>query len=242
MVDNKKLKIAALVTARGKNTLSNKHMILVDDKPLVWYPITVAKQCPSIEKYYISSDDANILKLGEEEGYQIIKRPEDISLPTSLHVDAITHALESMAEKDKYIPDILVVLLGNTVYFKSEWIEESIKILSEDKDVSAVVPAYLQNNHHPYRAKYLDSDGYLKTYFDFAEKGVSTNRQDLPENYFLCHNFWVLNVEKSIKSVGGQVPWVFMGEKIRPLILSEGPDVHEMEDIDLCQSWLEKNK
>lgn len=240
-MDNKKLKVAALVTARGKNTLSNKHLILVNDKPLVWYPISVAKKCPSIDMHYISSDDKKILHLGEKEGYKIINRPKDISHPTSLHADAITHALEAIELEEKYVPDVLIVLLGNTVYFKPEWIEESIKMLTQNKEISAVVPAYSQNNHHPYRAKYIDSDGYLKTYFDFSEKKVSTNRQDLPENYFLCHNFWALRVSKSIRAEGGQSPWVFMGDNIQPIILSEGPDVHAMEDIDMCKSWLKNN-
>ncbi len=242
MPNNKKLKIAALVTARGNNTLANKHLILVNKKPLVWYPISVAKKCHSIDSYYISSDDQEILRLGDKEGYKKIVRPKKISRPTSLHVDAIHHALSVMKTKDSYIPDILVVLLGNTVYFKPEWIEESIELLAKDKKASAVVPVYPQNDHHPYRAKFINNKGFLQTYFNFPKKSISTNRQDLPDNYFLCHNFWTLRISKSIQAKEGQQPWTFMGDNIKSLILDGGPDVHEKGDIESCKNWLKNNK
>ena len=242
MSNNKNTKIAALVTARGKNTLRNKHLILVNKKPLIWYPVSIAKKCRSFDHYYISSDNRKILKIGEKEGYQIIKRPKKISLPTSMHIDAIVQALDIMKSKDNYTPDILVVLLGNTVYFKPEWIENSIKLLLEDENISAVVPIYRQNDHHPYRAKFIDNHGFLRPYFDFSKRKISTNRQNLRSNYFLCHNFWTLRVSKSIKGKNGQAPWIFMGKNIRPLILEGGPDVHEAKDIGLCECWLNNNK
>jgi len=237
MTASKKIKIAALVTARGGNTLKNKHLISVNGKPLVLYPLTIAKKCKSFDHYYISSNDKKILEIGKKEGYSVIKRPKEISLKTSIHVDAITHALDFMKNVDNYTPDFLVVLLGNTVYFDKKWIEESLKLLIANKKASAVVPVYSQNDHHPYRAKFIDKKGFLQTYFDFSKKKISTNRQDLPRNYFLCHNFWTLRVSKSIKE-NGQAPWKFMGNDILPLVLEGGPDVHEERDITLCKNWL----
>ena len=184
MDSHKKIKVTALVTARGKNTLKKKHLILVNKKPLVWYPINIAKKCTSIDDYYISSDDKDILKLGEDSGYETIVRPDNIANSTALHVEAITHALSVIKSNHNYTPDILVVLLGNAVYFKPEWIDEGIDLLMNDENISAAVPVYAQNDHHPYRAKYIDDNGFLQTYFDFSKKKVSTNRQDLRDNYF----------------------------------------------------------
>ena len=82
MNPDKKLKVAALVTARGNNTLEHKHLLLVKGKPLVWYPIEAVKNSPSIGKIYISSDDEEILRIGKEEGCGVIKRPEELSRPT----------------------------------------------------------------------------------------------------------------------------------------------------------------
>lgn len=234
-------KIAALVTARGNNTFKQKHLAEVLDHPLVWYPISAAKKCSLFERLYISSDDNQILDIGKNEGYRLIKRPENISRPTSRHVDAIFHALEIMRENDNYVPDILVVILGNTVYFKEQWLTESIRRLVDDPSLSSVVPVYRQNDHHPYRAKHIDKNGLLQSYFDFPD-GISTNRQDLPENYFLCHNFWALRISNSVFGGNkGQAPWNFMGDKISPLVLDAGLDVHSKEDIGICEEWLTRN-
>ncbi len=241
-MDESKLKVTALVTARGTNTLANKHLVKIDGKPLVWYALRVAKNCPSISSHYLSSDDDKILQVGREEGYSALKRPDQISLPSSMHIDAITHALKEIAGDEGGLPEILVVLLGNTVCFRPEWIEESVMLLRDNKHFSAVVPVYLENDHHPYRAKYIDQQGYLKPYFDFSSASVSTNRQDLPSNYFLCHNFWALRVESSVRSPDGQPPWTFMGNQIKPLVVERGPDVHEEGDVALCELWVKRNK
>lgn len=237
----KQLKIAALVTAKGRNTLDHKHLLNVLGKPLVWYPINAVVKCKIIDRLYISSDDEEILKIGKSEGLRVIKQPDEISKPNSLHIDAIKYALKWMEEKDDFSPDILIVVLGNNVCFKTIWIEESIHILEREKQTSSVVPVYKQNDHHPYRAKRIDENGLLQTYFDWDDKKISTNRQDLPDNYFLCHNFWTMRVKKSLLKNDGQPPWSFMGRNIRPIVVDAGQDVHSVEDIPLCETWLENN-
>lgn len=242
MKSSNKPKIGALITARGNNALKHKHLLLVLGKPLVEYPINAVKNCPMIDHIYISSDDKNILQLGSRKGCRAIERPSELSLPTSLHADAIFHALKVMKDEDSYRPDFLVVVLGNTVYFKSEWIKDSIKMLLKNNKISAVVPVYMQNDHHPYRAKYIDKNGFLQPYFDFSKKKISTNRQDLSKNYFLCHNFWTLRVSELLLCRDGQPPWTFMGKNIRPLIVKGGPDVHSKSDIKLSEICLKNNK
>lgn len=242
-MQNKKIKelsIACLVTARGKNSFKRKHLQLILGKPLIEYPFMVSRLCSSLTDFYVSSDDNEILDIGEKYGFKTIKRPLELSIPTAQHIDAIEHALLQMA-KDNIYPDILVVILGNTVYFKPEWIEKSIQIIADNQKLSAVVPVYEDQDHHPYRAKRINENGMLVSYFPKL-KNISTNRQDLKPNYFLCHNFWTLNVKKSIQnSDKGQQPWTFLGNKIYPLILEENLDVHDEKDILQCEQWLMKN-
>lgn len=88
------------------------------------------------------------------------------------------------------MPDILVVLLANSGIVKKEWIEESIMNIVNNDDISASVPVLLEMDNHPYRSKRLRADGCLDTWFDFSGQKISTNRQDLPANFVLCHNFW----------------------------------------------------
>lgn len=236
------MKIAALLTGRGNNTLKDKNVLPVYGRPLLQYPCLAAKACKEITAFYVSSDDEKILNVAAECGYKKIKRPDELALPTAQHVDAITHALGVM-KKDGCEPDILVVQLANSAIVKAGWIEESIQRLIDNPNLSAAVPVMEEMDHHPYRSKRLREDGCLDTWFDFTGKKISTNRQDLPKNYVLCHNFWTLNLRNSIYSKEpGQQPWSFMGNNIYPIVVEESFDVHDMEDLIKSEKWLKENK
>ena len=234
------MKIAALLTGRGNNTLKDKNVLPVLGKPLLYYPAMAAKTCNLITDFYVSSDDEKILKAASDCGYKKIVRPVELAAPTSPHVDAIRHALGVM-KQDGVEPDILVVLLANSGIVKTEWIEESITQLLKDEALSASVPVLLEMDNHPYRSKRLREDGCLDTWFDFRGKNISTNRQDLPMNFVLCHNFWTLNLKNSLySSTEGQQPWTFMGSNIKPIVVKESFDVHDEDDIRRTEKWLQE--
>ena len=231
---------AALLTGRGNNTLKDKNVLPVLGKPLLYYPAMAAKTCNLITDFYVSSDDEKILKAASDCGYKKIVRPVELAAPTSQHVDAIRHALGVM-KQDGVEPDILVVLLANSGIVKTEWIEESITQLLKDEALSASVPVLLEMDNHPYRSKRLREDGCLDTWFDFRGKNISTNRQDLPMNFVLCHNFWTLNLKNSLySSTEGQQPWTFMGSNIKPIVVKESFDVHDEDDIRRTEKWLQE--
>ena len=234
------MKIAALLTGSGNNTLKDKNVLPVLGKPLLYYPAMAAKTCNLITDFYVSSDDEKILKAASDCGYKKIVRPVELAAPTSQHVDAIRHALGVM-KQDGVEPDILVVLLANSGIVKTEWIEESITQLLKDEALSASVPVLLEMDNHPYRSKRLREDGCLDTWFDFRGKNISTNRQDLPMNFVLCHNFWTLNLKNSLySSTEGQQPWTFMGSNIKPIVVKESFDVHDEDDIRRTEKWLQE--
>lgn len=236
------MKIVALLTGRGNNTLKDKNVLPVLGKPLLYYPAMAAKSCPEITDFYVSSDDDKILNAAAECGYKKIRRPSELALPTAQHVDAIIHALGVMKE-DGVKPDILIVLLANSAIVKKEWIQESIKNLLNNPELSASCPVLLEMDNHPYRSKRLRADGCLDTWFDFKGQNISTNRQDLPMNFVLCHNFWTLNLKNSLYSdIPGQQPWTFMGNNIKPIVVEESFDVHDEDDIIRTEKWLLANK
>lgn len=235
------MKIAALLTGRGNNTLKDKNVLPVLGKPLLYYPAMAAKTCPLISDFYVSSDCDKILAAAADCGYKKIKRPPELALPTAQHVDAIVHALGVM-KKDGVVPDILVVLLANSGIVKREWVQESIQSILDNPEISAACPVEKDQDHHPFRAKRLRADGCLEPFFDFSGQKISTNRQDLCECFYFCHNFWTLNLSKTLYSnEPGQPPWGFMGNNIKPIVVEDCFDVHDMDDIARTEKWLREN-
>lgn len=235
------MRIVALLTGRGNNTLKDKNVLPVLGHPLCQYPAIAAKKSSLITDFYVSSDDQKILDAAQEVGFKAILRPEELALPTAQHIDAILHAL-SVMKKDGCEPDILVVILANNAITKTKWIDTSIRNLIENPTLSASCPVMLEMDNHPYRCKCLREDGCLGAWFNFKDKQISTNRQDLPMNFVFCHNFWTLNLKNSIySSEEGEAPWKFMGNNVKPVVVEESFDVHDMEDIVRTEKWLTKN-
>jgi len=232
-------RISALLTGRGNNTLKDKNVLMVSGRPLLQYPALEAKKVEGIQRFWVSSDCPKILAAANEVGYTSIVRPDELAAPDAQHVDAIDHALGAMKE-DGDDPDILVVMLANTVTVKAEWIRACIDSLLEDPGRTACAPVYREMDHHPLRAKKTDARGELVPFVDMDGKPVSTNRQDLEPCYFLCHNFWVLNL-RSINRETGHPPWAFMGDRVMPYEVSEAFDVHDEDDIVKSENWLREH-
>jgi len=135
----------------------------------------------------------------------------------------------------------LIVLLANTVCVKNEWIDDCVREIIADPTISAVVPVVSNLDHHPYRAKKCDQNGFLESFFDFGDCEISSNRQEIGDCFFLCHNFWVLNVKESIQKNDGQPPWKFMGPKVKPFRIDWSIDVHTEEDLLKSEKWVLSN-
>ena len=234
------MKVTALLTGRGNNTLKDKNILNVLGRPVLYYPANAAAKANSIDDYYCSSDDRKILDAAEKIGFMPIVRPAELALPAAQHIDCIMHAIDIMKQENN-VPDILVVILANNVTIKSDWIDECVKIMKDDMSITAVVPVYEDNDHHPLRAKTLNDDGTLSMYEKNITGKISTNRQDLPECLFLSHNFWVLNTKFLLSGEEGQQPWGFMGNKIVPYKIDESIDIHKEIDLYIAKEWIKEN-
>ncbi len=235
------MKVYALLTGRGNNTLKDKNILDCLGHPVLYYPANAARHAQTVDKLFCSSDDDKILQEAEKLDHRPIRRPAELAAPTSQHIDCILHALGVMqAEND--LPDILVVTLANNVTIKSEWIDDCVRRMLDDPTLTAVVPVYEDNDHHPLRAKTVDGARHLQMYEKGITGQVSTNRQDLPPCYFLSHNFWVLNVAHLLADPSdGQQPWAFMGNKIAYYEIGESIDIHKAIDLYIAREWIKEN-
>ena len=145
--------------------------------------------------------------------------------------------MEIFKLKKNFLPDYVLVLLANAPIINSSWIKDCIKIIQKNKEITSVVPVYEDNDHNPLRAKKINKK-YIKNFLNY-KKNISSNRQELPKSYFLCHNFWVIKTSSIFKN-DGEKPWSFMGKKIKPYIVNKTIDIHDYSDVILA-NYILKN-
>lgn len=234
---NKSPKIVALMIGRGGSSLPRKNVLPVFGKPLLHWAANAARRSSHIGRFYISSDDTEILGTAGDAGYSEIVRPDILSTATAQSTDAVRHALD-IIEQDGAV-DIVVVQHANVGTITAEIIDDCIDALLANETLSAVVPSHEMTEYHPFRGKAVDSDGCLLPFVDNSGD-ASANRQELPTCLFFDHSIWALRA-KSIRDPNGQGPWPCMGQKIKPYITKGCLDVHSMEDIALTEKWILEN-
>jgi CMP-N,N'-diacetyllegionaminic acid synthase len=234
------MQITALLTGRGNNTLKDKNILPLNGHPLLYYPATAAKGSSFISRFYVSSECTKILTEAGKCGYEKIIRPAELSSATALHHDVLEHSVHAM-KKSGFTPDIIVVLLANSPTVKTSWIDDCIQLLIDNPLSSSVVPVVNDQDKHPYRAKTISEKGELKTFFDFSAIEISSNRQQLPVCYYLCHNFWVIRLDQGRIPYKGEPPWNFLGKSVLPYEVDEAFDIHTPDDLERASRWLDLN-
>lgn len=233
----KNSRIVALMIGRGGSSFKRKNVLPVHGIPLLCWGVAAAKRSEYIGRYYISSDDDEILEVAERSGYVPIKRPDELSTATSQSCDAVIHAL-SIIEADGPV-DVVVLQHANVGTITEKIIDDCISQLIEDSSLSSVVPAHERAEYHPLRCKRV-VDGVLQPFVQDAGL-VSANRQDLPQALFFDHSIWVLRAA-TITALDGQPPWRCMGSRIKPYITEGCLDVHDEEDLRKTEEWISQNR
>ena len=95
------MKTYAFIFARGGSKgVPGKNIKEICGKPLIAYPIEIAKEIESIEKIFVSTEDDIIATVAKEFGADIIPRPHDLAQDDSPEWLAWQHAVKWLEEKE----------------------------------------------------------------------------------------------------------------------------------------------
>jgi CMP-N-acetylneuraminic acid synthetase len=132
--------VVAVIHARGgSKRIPLKNIQEVGGKPLLAYPIELARGVARIERVIVSTDHPMILhealRLGAEAPFT---RPADISedVPSELVTE---HALRFLAEQEGYRPEICVTLTPATPFTRPGDLELGLDLLAEHPEWDSVV-------------------------------------------------------------------------------------------------------
>lgn len=175
--------IIALITARGGSKgLPGKNLLPLAGKPLLAWTIEAALHSPRLDEVILSTDDAEIARVGREWGAAVpFMRPSHLAQDQSDHLSVVEHALGWLQARDGRLPNYLLLLQPTSPLRTAEDIEAAIQTALQH-DAKAVV-SVCEAAHHPYLTKRIAEDGTL---VNFIEADLPyLRRQDLPPAYAL---------------------------------------------------------
>lgn len=217
MIDNKK--VLAIIPARGgSKRLPRKNILPLIGKPLIAWTIEAGLGCKYIDKVIVSSDDDEILKISQNFGADIIKRPEKLASDTSSSFDALKHTIESI---DKY--DYIILLQATSPLRHYKHIDEAIELLIE-KNANAIV-SVCEMDHSPLWSNKIDKNLSMQGFL--REEVLNKRSQDLEKYYRLNGAIYICEVKKLLQQES-----FFLKENIYAYKMDRKSSIDIDEDID----------
>lgn len=103
--------VLAIIPARGGSKgLPGKNLKPLAGHPLITYTIAHALAAQSITRLVVSTDSDAIAAVSRDAGAEVIRRPDALSTDTASTETALHHVLDTLAARDAYTPDLVVLL------------------------------------------------------------------------------------------------------------------------------------
>ena len=230
-------KILAIIGLRsGSKGLKNKNIKKLAGKPLFVHILETAKKSKLINRIIISTDSKKYKKIINKYGGEApYLRPKKYAKDNSPEIDFIKDLLNSLKEKENYVPDIVVRLLATCPLQKARDIDSAIKLVLKKNIQSSVIIS--KAKQHPAKALRITgkNNQYVTTYFgnNPLKVGSKSNRQQFPEAYFRAN---VLVCKKTVISKYNSLS----SKKIRFIKIPFQIDIDYLEDFKYADYMIKK--
>ncbi len=176
-MDEKRGFLAVIPARGGSKRLPRKNLLECGGKPLVAWSIEAARKSRYIDTTLLSSDDKEILTVGEQYGIETLERPRSLADDTSSTFDAVAHAIAQCSKEYEYI----VLLQPTSPLRTAAHIDAAIEQLHRS-GADAIV-SVCEMEHSPLWSNTLPDDGSMENFLD--ESVRHSRSQDLPTYYRL---------------------------------------------------------
>jgi CMP-N-acetylneuraminic acid synthetase len=177
------VKILGIIPARGGSKgVPRKNVRMLAGKPLIVYTIDAAKGSRLLKRLLVSTDDPEISRIARSFDCQVIERPAELAQDTTPMLSVIQHALRFLDERERYHPDITVILQPTAPLRTSKHIDQALRLL-ENPEIDSVVSVSLVPGHYNPHWQFIIQDGELRLFTGQSFGQIIMRRQDLPATY-----------------------------------------------------------
>lgn len=174
--------LIAVIPARGGSKgIPGKNIIPVAGKPLIAYTIEAALKAESIERVFVSTDDAQIANVARQFGADIIDRPAELSGDAASSESALLHALETIED----MPEHFVFLQCTSPLTLPKDIDSTVQALVDRKADTA----FTATRFHGFVWKQNEKNAFGVNH----DKCVRVRRQDKEPEFLENGAVYVMN-------------------------------------------------
>ena len=227
------MRILAFIPARGGSKgIPKKNMVLLNEKPLIYYTIDAAKSSRYITDIFLSSDDPEIIRYSESLGIKTsYKRPSELSEDDTPTINTILHGLEWLKKNSPPLPETILLLQPTSPFRTPEDIDGAIEAYLSST-ANSLVSVHTQVEH-PFKC--VESVGgkwsYLKQPLEKNQK-----RQDYPDNFYVINGAVYIVSSDFIFS---RKTFVVENETmLYPLSPENGLDIDEPMDLKWAEFYM----
>lgn len=207
----------AVIPARGASKgIPRKNVRLMNGKPLIYYAIRHAKECPLVDDVAVTSDDEEILSIARMYGVQAIQRAGELALDTVTLDPVVYDALTWMEQEKSITYDVVATLQPTSPLLTVQTLSHALEDFMQSS-----YDTYISVVNQPHLSWSYREGEFVPDY----EK--RQNRQQLPPRYEETGAFLI--TRRKCVSPGSRI-----GKKVS---VYEVPK-REAADIDGVSDWL----
>jgi CMP-N-acetylneuraminic acid synthetase len=187
-----------LICARGGSKgVHRKNLRLLAGKPLIGWAIEVARNCPSLDRVVVSTEDAEIAEVAKKFGAEVpFVRPQELAEDNSPELAVWQHALRTLATGERGLPEVMVNIPTTSPLRAVEDVEGCVaELLEHNADLCLTVREAQRN---PYFNMIKLDDGWASIVI--TPTTPTFRRQDAPAVYDITTVAYALRSEYVLRA------------------------------------------
>jgi CMP-N-acetylneuraminic acid synthetase len=228
-----KAKILGLITARGgSKRVPRKNIKEFCGKPLLAWTVEVGKASGVLDRFILSTEDAEIAKVGKDNGIEVpFTRPAELASDTAGSFGVVKHVVEWLHEHEKYEAPWIILLEPSSPGRQTFHLQEIAKLIDERSDFDSLIGVSETPGHVSFLKQLTpNSNGILTRVGDGAIlRNLIHRNQDVPKSYFInsaVYAFKTKNLFDGNNSLWGNSTYGYIMDSKYAL------------DIDTPEDWL----
>lgn len=216
--------VAVILARGGSQGIPRKNLTNFCGKPLLAWSIEQASAATGIDSVWVSSDDDEILAVGEEYGARSIKRPPGIADSVASSESGWLHALNALEAQGVTVKRYVAPQCTSPVRAAEDFDEALAQF-----DTEALDSLFSATSIPDFNIWRPDASGSLDSYtYDYRRR---ERRQEKGEQFLENGSFWIFK-PNILREFGNR-----MGGKIGiwPMAFWKSFQIDEPEDLRFCE-------